>query len=136
MWWNKYIDFKFEDKGREVDRGDCWGLLKQIYEKELGIFLPDYREFYENTMDRHALSELIKQEKKTWVPVQQPDPFDVIILNMRGVPMHVGVVTKRGFMIHCARGVNTSHERYDSVKWRNKVVGFERYSGLCKSVTV
>lgn len=131
MWWNKYLDFKFEDKGRNPKSGDCWGLLLQIYKNELDITVPDYTEFYQNTMDRQALADLIKQEKKTWVEVKEPKEFDVVIINMRGVPMHIGVVTRNGFMIHCSRGVNTSHEKYNGIKWRNKIVGFERHSSLC-----
>ena len=131
MWRNNYIDFKFEDKGRNEKSGDCWGLLLQIYKKELNIEVPDYTEFYKNTMDKKVLADLIRKEKETWISVNDPKPFDVIIVNMRGVPMHIGVVTKKGFMIHCAKGVDTCHERYDGVRWRDKIVGFERHSSLC-----
>ena len=130
MWWNKYIDFKFEEKGRNEKSGDCWGLLYQIYKNELGITVPDYLDFYATTQDREVLAELIKKEKQSWVSVSEPKEFDVVIVTMRGVPMHIGIVTKKGYMIHCAKGVDTSHERYDGVRWRNKIVGFERHSSL------
>lgn len=130
MWWNKYANKKFEIKGRGPDTFDCWGLLQWIYAHDdpRGIILPGYEEFYEDTNDRDTLSQVIfEQRRERWREVTDPQQFDAILLRMRGVPMHVGVVTKPGHMIHCAYGVGTTHERFNSMRWRDKVLGFFRY---------
>ena len=140
MWWNKYADKKFEIKGRGPDTFDCWGLLQWIYAHDryflnedgekvaARVILPGYEEFYEDTKDRETLSQVIfEQRQERWREVTKPQQFDAILLRMRGVPMHVGVVTKPGHMIHCAHGVGTSHERFDSMRWREKGLGFFRY---------
>lgn len=128
MWWEKYTHIPFKDKGRDASGVDCWGLVGLIYQQELGIVLPDYLECYETSNDRDILSETIRNERCGWQSPHFSQEFDVIILRMRGVPMHVGVVTVPGKkMIHCARGMNTCHEDYTGMRWRHSVEGFARW---------
>lgn len=130
MWWNKYIGAGFQIKGRGPDVFDCWGLLQWVYAHDHPArpALPGYEEFYEDTNDRDTLSQVIfEQRQARWREVTAPQEFDAVLLRMRGVPMHVGVVTKPGHMIHCAHGIGTTHERFDSLRWRDKVLGFFRY---------
>lgn len=129
-WWNSYVGIGFEEKGRApASQGlDCWGLVHAVYHDQLGIKLPDYLECYETTNDRDILGQVIGAEsKEKWENPETPKEFDVIILRLRGVPMHVGLVTKQGYMLHCARGVGVVHERHDSIKWRHNVMGFARH---------
>lgn len=129
MWWNKYINTPFVEKGRDASGVDCWGLVKIIYQKERNIILPDYTEYYQTTQDRDILAKTIREERSTkWLDVNEPKMFDVIILKMGGVPMHVGIVTKPNFMIHSARGIGTTHESFANIKWKHKVIGFSRYA--------
>lgn len=128
MWWNKYIRVPFEEKGRGHNGCDCWGLVQLIYKEQLNIDLPGYEEVYKTTNDREILSKTIQNERNNnWTTPFEGEPFDVIILKMGGVPMHVGVVTKPGRMIHCAKDIGTTHEQYDAMRWKNKVIGFARY---------
>lgn len=127
-WWTKYIGIPFVEKGRSDVGVDCWGLVKIIYEKEKGIILPSYEELYETTEDRDILSQTIQSESSAhWLNPEKPKEFDVIILDMRGLPMHVGIVTKDNHMIHCAKGINTAHENFTTMRWRHKVKGFARW---------
>jgi len=128
MWWNDYIKTPFKEKGRGHDGCDCWGLVQLIYKEQLGIDLPGYEDVYETTNDREILAKTIRDERNNnWIAPDTGKEFDVIIINMRGVPMHVGIVTKSGHMIHCAKDVGTCVEKYDSMRWKNKVIGFARY---------
>jgi len=128
MWWNKYIRIPFKEKGRDESGCDCWGLVRLIYKNELGIDLPSNHELYDNTLQRDLLAKLIEDEKfHKWSEPQDQREFDVIILNVFGRPMHVGVVTKNGFMIHCSKDTNTVHEKYTSMSWKGRVKGFGRY---------
>ena len=129
-WANKYMIIPFVEKGRSFDGADCYGLVRLIYKNELGIELPDYLGLYESTNDREKLSKIINDESsKKWLNPEKgkEKPFDVIILEMRGVPMHVGIVTKPGYMIHCAKGINTVYENYRNMRWEHKIRGFARY---------
>lgn len=107
---------------------DCCGLLTQIYKNELGIELPDYLDLYENTIDHQVISKAMLFEKQSrWVDVDDPQEFDVIVLRIRNVPMHLGIVTKPKHMIHCSRGINTVHERFDGMRWKDKIIGYSRW---------
>jgi cell wall-associated NlpC family hydrolase len=129
VWWNHYQRVPFAEKGRDMNGADCWGLLTMIFLDQRKIELPGYEWCYEHTNDREALAAAMERERiGRWVQVENPQEFDVPLLRMRGVPMHVGVVTKPGYMIHCAKDINTVHERYDSMRWKNSVVGFFRYA--------
>lgn len=134
MWYNNYIRIPFAEKGRDEKSCDCWGLVRLIYKKELNIDLPDYLDCYENTLQRDVLSKLINDEKNNkWVVPEQPKEFDVIILNVFNRPMHVGIVTRPGFMIHCSKDINTVHEKYTTMGWKNRVMGFARYERISGS---
>lgn len=126
--WTIYQRIPFHEKGRSFYGCDCWGLVKLIYKQECAIILPGYDEMYENTRDAEPLARIINEEKNiTWREVKKPEMFDVVLLRMRGLAAHVGLITAPKFMIHCMDGAGTTHEKYDSLRWGNKVLGFYRY---------
>ena len=128
MWANDYIAVPFLEKGRSHAGCDCWGLGQLIYREQRGIELPGYEELYENTRDKATLERIIFEERQArWRQVTDPKEFDFALLRMGGVPMHVGIVTKPGKMIHCAKDTNTVHEKYTGLKWQHNVMGFYRY---------
>jgi cell wall-associated NlpC family hydrolase len=131
MWWERYIGIPFKQKGRDLTGFDCWGLICDVYLTELSIKLPDYLNSYSDTSkDFVEISSIMGSEKERIAfPVTSPKAFDVILLRMRGLPMHVGLVTRENFMIHCADGVGVSFEDYTSPRWKSRVMGFYRYAG-------
>lgn len=127
-WTNDYKNIPFKDRGRDENGVDCWGLVALILKNECGIEVPSYIDDYDNTEERDKLAGLIAEERaKLWESVDKPQPFDVIVLEMRGVPMHVGIVIGDRLMIHCSKGVGVSVEDYTGMKWRYNVLGFERW---------
>ena len=133
MWWKKYERALFEEKARGPNKFDCWGLVRAIYENDHPdkIILPSYDECYMTTTqpdDKKKISETIAQQKQShWIEVTKPKEFDVVLLKINNFPMHVGIVIRKGVMIHCTQGINTAIEKYDSMRWANKVMGFFRY---------
>lgn len=131
MWWNDYVGIPFVERGRDASGLDCWGLVKLAYEEIRGISLPSYEWVYQDVeADAKDISgAIINQSAMFWHNVTAPTSreFDVIIMRMRGLPMHVGLVTKPRHMLHCIEGSGTVHECFDSDKWRNRIVGFVRY---------
>lgn len=127
-WTNKYIRIPFTDKGRSENGCDCWGLVRLIYKQELNIDLPLLLG-YKDTLDRPTIAEICNLEKTNWVeiPFGKEKPYDVIVLNILGFPMHVGVVFNNSFMIHCIKGSGTVVVNYRSAQWIKRVSGFYRY---------
>ncbi len=130
MWWHKYTHIPFVDKGRGIDGCDCWGLVRLIYQNELNIELPDYLDLYESTKDYYVISKLneLESQKFPSVPLSDLREFDVITLRVRNAPIHVAVALGNGYMIHCERDINTVCERINSMKWKSRIVGVNRYA--------
>lgn len=129
MWWNDYLTIPFVEKGRSRAGADCWGLVRMVYRDILSVDLPDYLGIYETTLDADEIADCIKSESSAhWKKVTEEKEFDVIILRMRGLPMHVGIVTKVGKMLHCSKDIGTVHEPYRNMRWNGRVMGFERWN--------
>lgn len=132
MWSNRYIGIPFEDKGRTDQGCDCWGLVRLVYQRELGFELPSLLD-YSDTKDSKTISKMIRQHQDdlTWLPVetQHAQPFDVCVFRMVGVAAHVGIVVKNGLMLHCQRGSCTVHDEYlrDS-NWSKRLEGIYRHA--------
>lgn len=129
---NKYIYIPFKEKGRDEWGCDCWGLVRYIYQKERGIELPSYLEDYQTTSDSESISGKISNEKKLhWQDIKhgKEQVFDVVLLRMLGLPMHVGLVTQKGYMLHTSRESGTCHVKYNNIQWEKRVLGFYRYAG-------
>ena len=53
-------------------------------------------------------------------------PGDVVLMWMRGVPCHVGVVTVPGMMRHVMEGTDSTHESYEGTRYWNALQGVWR----------
>lgn len=127
-WYDKYQRIKFVDKGHGFDGCNCWGLVHLVYKTELGIELPTYENLYTDSKDRDSISALITDEKSKWFEPDKPKEFDVMLWNVGGMPFHVGLFLRKGFMLHCWQDVDVAIERFPSVKWPEKrILGFARY---------
>lgn len=129
----KYIGVPFKEKGRDISGCDCWGLVFTIYGEEYGIKLPHYLGDYSHTRQQDVLGSLIPEESKNWTEVAfgSEKEGDVIVLVMRGQPMHVGFVMEPGRMLHIEEGLEFSVvERFDTFKWLKRIRGIYRHKGL------
>lgn len=129
MWTNDFIRVPFEEKGRDRNGVDCWGLVRLIYKERLGIDLPSLLD-YTSTKDRINISEMVCKESLKWVeiPKGEEKEFDVVIIEMLGLPIHVGVVVGNNMMIHCEKGSGTTVVNYKKeAQWFRRIKGFYRY---------
>jgi cell wall-associated NlpC family hydrolase len=124
---NKYIQVPFLEKGRSKEGWDCWGLAFVIYKDVLGIHLPLYIEDYVSTGQKDLLGNLITEEKRKWQQVDQPQKFDLMIIRLRGRPMHIGLYLGGGKFIQALEKSGTVIERVDSIAWKNRILGYYRY---------
>jgi cell wall-associated NlpC family hydrolase len=124
---SRYANIPFVEKGRGFTGCDCWGIPYLIYRDFLRIELPLYLEEYQNTEDEKELGRLTEQEKTAWIEVKEPNPYDIVLMRLKGQPMHVGVAIGNGKFIHCMRDVGTTIERLSSPMWRDRIVGYYFY---------
>lgn len=123
---NRYVGLPWRDRGRTPDGCDCWGLLRLVYAGEFGIDLPDHSNGYVDTSDR-AISGLIGNGLADWTSVAagREGPLDAILI--RQAPWHVGVVVRRGLMLHMPENQSSCIEPYDTGRWSRRVEGIYRH---------
>jgi len=127
MWANKYIGIPYKDGGRDINGLDCWGLVRLVYKNEYGIELPSFNNEYIIT-DRERVNELFNQYREGWAIEQNPKEGDVVLLRLLGEESHVGVLINDKQFLHVNYKTPAAVENLDSIRWRNRIVGFNSYS--------
>lgn len=127
---DEYIGLPFADLGRDREGLDCWGLVRLIYKEKLGLDLPSLVDRYDSTLEAARIGAIVEIEKTRWteIPAGQEQPFDVIVMRCLGQPMHVGLVIKKGVMLHIEKGIESCSESYRLGRWKTRVTGFYRYA--------
>ena len=125
----KYIKIPFKDRGRDENGVDCFGLVQMIYQDEFKIQLPSYIEMYANEKDKKAICHAINSEKKLsgWLETTTPKFGNLIILNLLGRPLHLGVMLDENTFIHCMKGKGTIIENTSDISWRNRINGYLKW---------
>ena len=132
-WSNAYVGLPFRDKGRSDAGLDCWGLVRLVYARELGIALPSYAETYVSVEERREIAAVIDQEQTPaiWRPVTWPGAaFDVLLFTVGDYPSHVGLVVTAGLMLHVARPDHAKLARFDTPPWAGRLAGVFRHRAL------
>lgn len=131
-WTASFVGLPFAERGRTRTGCDCYGLARIVYQEELGVSLPDYLG-YTSTEERGEIAALIDgaQELPMWVPVTGPAvAFDLALFRRGRLTTHIGVVVRRGLMLHMADEDCAKIERFDNGRWSH------RLSGVCRHVDV
>lgn len=129
IWVGHYIGLPFKEHGRDCKGVDCWGLVRLVMAEQFGIVLPSYSTYYDSTTREDQLAPLIAEERRHWIPIEHGEEKfgDVVVLRMRGQPIHVGLVIERGRMLHAEVGIGSVLDSYASARWALRVTGFYRY---------
>jgi len=126
-WVENYIGIPFETHGRTPSGCDCWGLVKLVLEEQFGIIVNGFEQSYKSINDTAAIAGICCREVLNWKPVTTPQAGDVILLRMKGMPQHVGIVVADGWMLHSEINKNAVVERYGTSIWKNRILGYYRH---------
>ena len=132
FWAGHYIGLPFLDRGRSSAGLDCWGLARLVLAEQFGIALPSYINEYQTTLQAEKIGKLVKAESPKWRLIKKGDEVcgDIIVLRVRGEPMHVGVVLGDKHMLHIEHGINSVIENYSGSRWADRISGIYRYKNL------
>jgi cell wall-associated NlpC family hydrolase len=132
MTLDEYVGLPFKDKGRDRSGLDCWGLLRLVYQEKAGLTLPAFVESYVTQEDTAAVAALIAGHSDGWREVAEPTvkPLDAVLMLQYGVERHIGVVVKRGLVLHVGLGGASRIEPYNSMRLRRRVSRFMRHEAL------
>lgn len=129
FWAGHYIGLPFQDHGRDRRGIDCWGLVRLVLAEQFGFALPSLSAEYRHTGDASAIGPLIAREIPKFDAVAEGRERlgDIIVLRLRGAPLHVGLVLGDGQMLHAEDGIDSSITRYHGPRWQDRIFGFYRY---------
>lgn len=129
IWAGRYIGLPFRDLGRDRAGLDCWGLVRLVTSEQFNVSLLSFIGEYGKTADIAGIAALIEREAQLWLPVQpgQEKLGDVIVLRLRGSPVHTGLVLGDQLMLHIEQGIDSAIEKYASPRWKDRIYGFYRH---------
>lgn len=130
-WAHSYRGIPYNDAPRGRAGGDCWNLVRLVYQERFRIELPAYADRYQDAAERKEVARLVREERGAWDEVTPGAERvgDVVILRVPGedAPAHVGVVVGEGMMLDAQRGAGVLLESYRTGFWAGRVDGFVRH---------
>lgn len=128
-----YVGIPYARNARaDLAAADCWGLVRQVYARELGIDLPIYGEADSGSLAAAAKMVRGVAQGHPWRAVDNPADFDVVLMR-HGLhsrhPGHVGLWFG-GLILHSLAGTNSALVRpsHHSVSWR--ILGYRRHADI------
>tara|TARA_R110000787_G_scaffold5686_8_gene20548 strand:- start:6324 stop:6716 length:393 start_codon:yes stop_codon:yes gene_type:complete len=125
--YNEYTKIFYHKNQRDFNLCDCYGICYLFNKEELGIIIPQY--LNEKIYSDEDINATYQEKKKDFkrVSLGKEKIGDIISLNVKGFPIHVGVVLQKGTMLHIMEGQHAMIESYQNSRWKNKVESFWRY---------
>lgn len=127
----------FVAKGRDRDGLDCWGLCVLGHKELFNRDIPSFDEYYDHkdvhyTEDNRSfdvLRELIASQLPNWdeIPLGKEQAGDIVILRLRGQPIHAAMVYKKGWFVHIDDRIEVCSESLNETLWRNRIVTIRRH---------
>jgi cell wall-associated NlpC family hydrolase len=133
VWADQYIGWTYREGGRDRPEVDCWGLFRIIQKEQFGRDLPLYGGMAWTREDGPRVASVMQRGigQQGWheIAVNEAQAGDGLWL-LQGVhPVHVGVVIAPGWMLHIEEGINSTAERFPTLRWPpRKIVGVYRYA--------
>ena len=89
MWVNSYIGLPWVSGGRVFPEFDCWGLVRDVYRKQLDVELNNYP--YNTGELLFVAKEMIADLREDWVELEKPEDLCLVTMATKRAPHHVGI---------------------------------------------
>lgn len=109
---------KYKKDGRTHQEVDCYGLCYLFNKEVLNKEIPIYASYQKD------------QDKYFKIPIGKEISGDIISLNIKGYPIHVGVIIQKGIMLHIMENSKPVIETYLNQKWIKRVDSIWRYESI------
>jgi len=111
MWTNKYIGIPYKEAGDDESGLDCWGLVRLVYRNEFNIELPSLKEIRTSNYDLRP-DQINSQIEDSWVETVDPKEGTVILVRVKGLPIHSGLMINSTQFLNVMPGANCDNCRY------------------------
>ena len=121
IYYADLIGKPFRYGGRGPDSFDCYGLLKELYQRD-GVEIPDYL----SPSDGMRIAALMASQLHLWEETEDRPGAAIYIKLPRNT--HVAYSLGDGRFIHCYQQDNGVCVGNVS-DWQNRIIGYYRYVG-------
>lgn len=92
--WSPYNVIPWAEKGRDEEGCDCWGWIRLVYARELGIDVPSFASEYQSNFHPQDTGSTILAHLPEWSEVEAPADMDLALYwnDAPEWPSHVGIV--------------------------------------------
>lgn len=106
-WAREFIAVPYVERGEGLDGWDCWGLLKWVGENRLGWRVDQTAP--ERALGPRERARVLSAGLCRWSEVERASgrPCAVLMGNANAQPIHVGIYTGFGAVLHAERGAGT-----------------------------
>lgn len=125
--FSQYIGIPFKANGGNLDGINCWHLMEMVYREQFKINIPKY-DLSEAPTAMELAALLKENEYPVWKKIEHVKIGDGILIRISdNVPLHVAVAVSSYEMLHIHKDINSCIERFDTGKWRYRILGFYRH---------
>ncbi|MBK5958123.1 hypothetical protein CCR97_08320 [Rhodoplanes elegans] len=119
-WSAAWLGIPYLEAGLTRAGASCWGLVRLVYDHELGITLPSYAGA-PCEAERAEIAGALAGDAAAWpwreVPVDRAEPFDLMLFRYGLTESHVGLVAWPGHHLHVMTGITSRIEAYRRAPW-------------------
>lgn len=127
---DRYVGLPYVEDGRGPEAFDCLGLAQLVFRQECGIVLPEHLADPPARQVRGGDGSLADHSGARWAKVAPGEEraFDMVLVRER--PWHVGVVVRRGEMLHMPANRSAVVEPFLTARHAARVEGIYRHPVL------
>lgn len=116
-WAVKYVGLPYLLGGRTEVGLDCWGLVRLVYQNQLGVTLPDFPGIAEENV-LSISREVAKQSESMWRQIKHPEDLCAVAMGQGEALHHVGVWASGdgGRIIHAWKDLHVIADTMRTVK--------------------
>jgi cell wall-associated NlpC family hydrolase len=123
--FERYIGLEYCPPDKTGNGLNCWELVELVMRQEFNLTPPevDFKE------DHRLATPVFMRELEAWQPVTngEEQPGDLVLFNMLNIYSHCGIVIDENRMLHILANRNAVIERFNSMAWTNRLIGFYRW---------
>jgi len=124
------IGIPYLDRGRTLKGCDCWGLAVIVLREFFKLNIPHFSGEYDSVEELEGVQKTYMEKKDLFenIAFDNRQPGDLIVMRIKGMPVHVGVVIDQTYMIHTLPGHESVRERYEAPTWAKRIEGIYRWA--------
>lgn len=104
-WVTNYLGKPWENGARGPNAFDCWGLVYDVYKNVLNKQLPIHPGA--DAKNRFKVNSLICLHKTSYIQLQEPEDFCIVLMYQNKVSHHVGLYIEK-HILHSQDGVGVT----------------------------